>query len=201
MRMVVAFFVLFLHASAGSAAERYFLIVFGSQRPIVNHPNHTHSWATFVRACYDGDTCQPHCMDYFSVSWLACSEQLRVAKPFAEPGKNVDLHDTLDWALADRQRVAYWGPYEIAQELYATAYEGAGTLNSGAVRYKMVDTGRITSRVSNCIHAVSDLATGQPKLRIGTPGWGHSASYLLQRTSIPGSLIGRRRIGSWSAWG
>src|SRR5262249_35989813 len=50
-------------------------------------------------------------------------------------------------------------------------------LECGAVRYKAIDTGFPCDRVSNCIHAISDISGRQAALRIGTAGWGDSGSY------------------------
>ena len=51
-------------------------------------------------------------------------------------------------------------------------------LESGKVQYKAVDSGHSTARVSNCIHALSDVAGGK-RLRVASPGWGEPASYLI----------------------
>jgi hypothetical protein len=47
------------------------------------------------------------------------------------------------------------------------------------VRYKALDTGFPTARVSNCTHVVSDPAEEEPRLRIGTAAWGQAASYFV----------------------
>lgn len=165
--------------AAGVAGEHYFVVVFGSNQRPLKDPRHAHSWAVFVRLCGAGCDLSKYEMEYVTVSWLPCTLEVRLHAARSEPGTNVELHDTIHWALASRQVISYWGPYEILPELYWTAYRGAARLNSGAVRYKAIDSFRSTSRVTNCIHAASELAEGEGRLRIGTPGWGDTASYFI----------------------
>jgi hypothetical protein len=165
--------------ASGWAEEYCFVIVFGSQRPVDKEPQYSHSWGVFIRLYGEGHDLSKYRMEYFTVSWLPCTLQVRVLALFPEPGCNIELHDTIRWALDSGQVIAYWGPYQIVPELYHTAYRRAVLLNSGAVRYKAVESFRNTARVSNCIHALSDLADGHGRLRIGTPAWGHSASYFI----------------------
>jgi hypothetical protein len=178
MRRLVALVILVALPTVSAAEEYYFVTVFGGQRRF-KQPEHSHSWAVFVRLCGEGCDLSKYKMEYFTVSWLPATLEVRTYAVRPEEGVNLELHTTFQWALDDRQIVAYWGPYQITPDFYARAYQGAGLLNSGAVRYKAIDTGYDTSQVSNCIHACSDLADGQPRLRIASPGWGHSASYAI----------------------
>ena len=57
-------------------------------------------------------------------------------------------------------------------------------MTSGEVRYKANDTGYDSARVSNCVHACADVSQGS-RLRVGTPGWGQSASYFVALTYRP----------------
>ena len=88
------------------AMESYYVIVWGAQRPIINQPNHTHSWATFVRVA--GDPAAPgSCrIDSFTVSWLPATLIVRPLKLHPEPGVNLELHRTFAWAINDRLRRA-----------------------------------------------------------------------------------------------
>jgi hypothetical protein len=180
-----------LHPNAARADEAYFVVIFGSQRPIISQPNHTHSFATFIRLT--GDLCQPASaqLEAFTISWLPQTMEVRVFAFRPECGANFDLPTTLNWACDDGQRISFWGPFQIDKCLYDRALWKFGQLNSGSVQYKAVDTGYNSAEVSNCIHAVADVVQG-PRLRIGTPGWGQSASYFLTLTFQPYFLDGGR---------
>ncbi len=169
---------LLLLPRAAAADEAYYMITFGSQMPIYFQANHTHSFAVFVRAHHDGSG-QKCILESFAISWMPQSMQVRVGKLQPEPGVNLDIYTTLNWALCDGQRVSRWGPFLIEKELYDRAVAQQAHLNSGAVRYKTVDTGYTTFRVSNCIHALGDLLYDAPRLRIGTPTWGQAGSYFI----------------------
>lgn len=167
------------------AAEWYFMAVFGSQRPEANRPRYTHSFAAFVRIT--GEPCpgSPHRTDAFTISWLPEDGEVRVVRVLPERGKNFDLHTTLRLMLAEGERVSLWGPYQIQKCLYDRAFAQWRHLESGEVRYKAVDTAYPTARVSNCIHAVSDIAQDAPRLRVLSPGWGEPASFLITHAMLP----------------
>lgn len=167
-----------------TAQESYYVMVFGSQRPVINQPAHTHSWATFVRVTCDparpGATrIEPH-----TISWLAATLVIRPMALHPEPGVNLELHRTLQWAYDDCQRVSVWGPYQVDKCLFDRALIKQSALESGEVRYKANDVGYDSARVSNCVHACADVAQG-PRLRVGQPGWGQSASYFVTLTYRP----------------
>lgn len=175
--------------------ESYYVIVWGSQRPIINQPNHTHSWATFVRVT--GDPAVPGAckIDSFTVSWLPATLIVRPLKLHPEPGVNLDLHRTFAWAINDHQRISMWGPYQIDKCLYDRAVFKHFRLENGEVRYKAADFGYDSYYVCNCIHALADIAEG-PRLRIGQPGWGESASYFITLTYRP-FMIGDTQTHDW----
>lgn len=149
------------------ANESYYLVVFGAQRNFAE-ANYTHTWAVFVRFC--GGQYQ-----YQTISWLPATLQVRIGHRHPEPGVNLDLYATLNWVLCNGMKASMWGPFQIQPELYWKAVEQAGHLSSGEVGYKAVDFGYRTSEVSDCIHAVSDLA-GSPRARVFIPGYGQAAS-------------------------
>ncbi len=165
-------------------SESYYVIVFGSQRPLLNHPAHTHSWATFVRVVEEPKRPETRTVEAHTVSWLAAAAVVRPLALFSEPGMNLDLRATLDWAMNDGQRVSMWGPYQIDQRLFEQALAKKECLESGEVLYKSDDLCRHTAAVSNCVHAVADVADG-PRLRIAQPGWGDSASYFVALSYRP----------------
>ncbi len=180
---------------AAAAGEVYYVIVFGSQRPLLFEANHTHSFAVFARGCVrpDGEVVL---QESFAISWMPQTLEVRVGKLLPEPGVNLDIHTTLKWALGDGQRVSRWGPFEISPELYGRAVEQRAHLESGAVRYKAVDTGFPTDRVSNCIHALTDLEREGWRVRIGTATWGQSASYFIT-LSLGRHLVNPLQTHEW----
>jgi hypothetical protein len=189
MRRTVILWAVLLLTMAGAApapaAEWYFLAVFGSQLPEVNRAKYTHSFAVIVRVT--GELCpgSPHRTDAVTISWLSTDGEVRVARALPELGKNSDLHTTLRLVLGKGERVSMWGPYQIQKSLYDRAFAQWRRLESGEVWYKAVDTGYPTARVSNCIHALSDIVEDAPRLRVLSPGWGEPASYLITREMLP----------------
>jgi hypothetical protein len=167
---------LFLGLAVPARADTCYMTVFGSQQT-PNRPAHAHSFAAFVRVACGPEG--PQCVEQFAISWLPASLDIDVWALRPECGTNLDLHATLRWVLSDEARVSMWGPFEIKEELYERARHQANRLESGTVRYKAVDTGYPTERVTNCIHAIGDLTMREPRIRIGRPLWGESASYML----------------------
>jgi hypothetical protein len=153
--------------------------MFGSQRVPAN-PNYSHSFATFVKVtCPEGGpNPREQRLEAHTISWLPANLKVRVNALLPESGHNFDLPETLDFANSTCQRVSMWGPYPIDPELYCRALRRKAELEGGSIRYKAVDTGYKSDRVSNCIHAISTIVEG-PKLRIASPGWGESASYFI----------------------
>ncbi len=148
----------FAWAPAAQAEERYYVIIFSSQST-PRLPRYTHTWATFVRACVEGeDPCQYRISEAFTISWLPADLEVRSLRLRAEPGVNLDLESTLAYVL-ERERVSEWGPFRIEPRIYEAAVQRKAQLESGAVKYKAIDPNRgpRTQTVSDCIHGVSDL--------------------------------------------
>jgi hypothetical protein len=177
-------------AGKASAQERYYMLIFGSQRT-PPEPRYSHSFAYFVRVTADGPTC---IQEVHHISWLPRTLDIRLlAHP--ECGVNLPIHDTLKLVLSEQQRVSLWGPYEINCELYRKAIRQVALLESGKVLYKAVDTGYRSDHASNCIHAISSIVEG-PKLRVGSPGWGEMASWFITREMKPW-IINPERTHDW----
>jgi hypothetical protein len=194
-RLYPSLAVLFLLACGGRAsAHDYYVMVFASQRdgPSLNY---SHTWATFVKATrtLEGG----HILEAHTISWLPANGMIRVAALLPEPGRNFDLVSTLNWARDSGQRIFMWGPYQINPDLFARALAQKRLLESGTVRYKAIDTGRRSDRVSNCIHAVASVAEGN-RLRVTSMQWGETASALVARELQPG-LINPGQTYDWVA--
>ena len=180
-----------------TAQEAYYMAVFAYDGP-GDRARDAHTFATFAKARWcDG----AWLVDSFTISWLPCNGVVHPGRVLPEAGHNFDLATTLRMAYAAGNRVSMWGPYQIQLELYQRALAQKARLESGAVTYKAVDTGWPDSRVSNCIHAVSDVAGQSPPLRLASPAWGDTASYLTTLHLLPW-VINPCRLHDWvfQAW-
>ena len=86
-----------------AAAERYYVLIFGSQSQ-PKRLRYTHTWATFVRAVGEGPDPSGHALYIHTISWLPQTLEVRVWSPFPEPGVNLDLYQTLDAVAAHGER-------------------------------------------------------------------------------------------------
>ncbi len=166
-------------APPAHAGEDYFLLVFGAQRT-PNDPDYAHSFATFVRACWEGDGPCPTNprLEHHTISWLPVSGVCRTLALHPECGRLYGLHETICWCRRNDMRVSVWGAHRMEPVLYRRALRQMALLDSGAVRYKANDMGYRNDEVTNCIHAISALSEGY-RLRVGSPGWGETASYYI----------------------
>jgi hypothetical protein len=143
-------------------ADRYFLLVFGSQSN-PKRPKYTHTWATIVKATPDKNDSEKFDLSSHTISWLPRTLNVRVLALRAECGVNLSLKQTLNTVMGNGECVAMWGPYEIdpvvAPQIYDKFLRQITRLNSGSVLYKAVDPdyGSPATYISNCIHAVTDL--------------------------------------------
>ena len=183
-------------AGSGQASEAYFMIVFSVQKQSINRVCYSHSFATFIRACGEGDRLECYRLETYTISWVPRTLDVHVYHLLPEPGTNLDLPNSLKLAYDRGLAVSMWGPYQIDKDLFDRALEQKARLESGAVRYKAIDTGYPTERVSNCIHAISDLSRPEGRLRIGTPTWGESASYFIT-LSLGAWIIQPHEIHEW----
>ena len=190
-----ALLALLLAAGAARAEDFYYVAVFASQT-IPAYPNYSHTFAVFVKASAEGEHPATGTVDEcFCISWLPANLKVRTRALAPEDGHNFGLHETIDNALANEERVSVWGPYRTNKTLYDNARRQVQVLESGAVRYKAIDSGRRTDHVSNCIHAVSSCAEGH-RLRILSPGFGQTASWAVTQSFRP-FLINTDETHEW----
>jgi hypothetical protein len=164
-------------ASPLKAGEAYFLLMFSSQStPVI--PKETHSFATFVRAKWDGNGPCPLNAKYekYTISWLPANRKVRTIALSAEPGHNFDLDESISIARNNHQRVSAWGPYEIKAELFERALARKTELEKGNIKYKAMNGGNRNPQVVNCIHAISGLVE-RPGPHLPLHGLGDAASY------------------------
>jgi hypothetical protein len=195
--MVAALALLARLAPGSQAAESYYVVIFAAQQHDgTNHAHIAHSFGTFVKLTW-ADQCHPAPrMEAFTISWLPQTMDVHLWRVLPEPGVNVDLPASLALAQRQCQCVSMWGPYEIQPCLYERALARKAELESGHVRYKALDTGFPTARVTNCIHALSDIAFDTKRLRLGTPSWGDPASFFIVQ-SFRHWIIAEERTHDW----
>ena len=86
-------------------AEFYYVMVFGSQSQ-PKQLRYTHTWATFIKATGEGADPNGYALESNTISWLPETLDVKVWRPWAEPGVNLDLYQTLQtvYAIPRRKR-------------------------------------------------------------------------------------------------
>ncbi len=174
---------------------RYYFLLFGGQSsPFV--PRTGHTWATWVKATPTG--AGPLMLESTTISWLPTDGRVRPWKLRTEAGRNWSLDETLVIMARVNSRVSMWGPYEVDATRYGLALQQAARLESGAVRFRTLDSLGRNRDVSHCVHAVSyaDPAVSryrQPVLRVGEPG----TSKLADKYLRSGALVGGAATHDW----
>jgi hypothetical protein len=142
---------------------RYYAIVFAYQDARAR-PQKTHTFATFVKLSLEDRPGALPIVEQHTISWLPCnfaSTYHLTIRPSA--GKNHSLQETMYFAARQCLPVCHWGPYEIDECLYGRARNQIDFLNSGCVRYKLLEPIRRirayhhTGGALHCTHAVTDL--------------------------------------------
>jgi ABC-type phosphate/phosphonate transport system substrate-binding protein len=136
----------------------YYLCVFAFDS-VPRHAQYSHTFATFIKS--SGGSVEAH-----TLSWLPNNKRIAVARTQSEPGMNLDLHQTLQFARGLCARVYQWGPYRIRPELYERSLRQLERLNSGRIQYKALDGAWRPDAASNCVHAVSDIDTDDGYLTV-----------------------------------
>ncbi|MDB5310458.1 MAG: hypothetical protein JWO38_4660 [Gemmataceae bacterium] len=178
--------------------ERFYVIVFGSETtPRV--PRYTHSWATFVRVT-DRPGCEPD-VEAHTISWMPATLDIRPWRFRIEPGSNLELHQTVKYALATGEHVDQWGPYESRPELYYRAAVQKEFLEGGGMGYQCVDTvgeaGR-TGRGCDCIHGITDMDPQYTRARYRLIRFGTAASrFIAGELGRRDMLIGPDQTHDW----
>ena len=95
---------------------------------------------------------------------------------------------------ANNARVSMWGPFEVTEERYRRACEQAARLESGAVRFRSLDSFGRNRDVVHCVHAVTfaDPTVSryrQPVLRVGEPGTSGLAELYLRDGAFVGGAV------------
>lgn len=170
------------------AEPRYYFILFGGQSvPFV--PRTAHTWATFVKATPAADGTVS--LEPVTISWLPAEGPVRPLHLRASEGKNYSLEETFAIAAQNNARVSMWGPFETDATRYALAVQQAATLNSGAVKFRSLDSLGRNRSVMHCVHAVTFADPNlqwlrQPVLRVGEP----DTSKLAGKYAASGAFVG-----------
>jgi len=137
--------------------ERFYLLVFGSEStPKV--PRRTHTWATVVKTV-EAPGSGPQVAEVHTISWMPATLDIHPWRFTPEPGRNLELHETIRMALGFREHIAMWGPYEIYPRGYRRFLMQKAYMESGQVGYQCIDTVGEGAKGSgcDCIHAVTDM--------------------------------------------
>jgi hypothetical protein len=183
----VFFVVSALSPGRARGEERHYVMIFGSQ----SSPKllrYTHTWATFIRVVGEGDDPNGYQVYQHTISWLPATLDVRVFRPWPEPGVNLDLYATLDAVSRNGEGVTMWGPFEMRQEVYERSLRVKAILDSGVAQYRAIDSPR-DLLISDCIHAVAavdpDFGRGHyPLIRIGKPASRYIARQVMMRSRI-----------------
>ena len=175
--------------------SRYFFILYGGQS-LPYKPRTAHTWATFVKSAPDPDGVVR--VESFTISWLPETGEVKPWKCRAETGKNHTLAETFAIAAENKDRVSMWGPFEIDATRYEMAVAHAALLESGAVRYRAIDSFTRNIWVEHCVHAITYAdpvlkQKVQPVLQVGEPG----TSRLAARYLNSGAFVGGATTHDW----
>jgi hypothetical protein len=139
-----------------ATGEHFYMMIFSAQRAW-NVPKYTHTFATFVKAGGQPEPDKEHPFESHTISWLATRKKVCLFRLWPEPGLNLDLATSLEWALSVQSRISMWGPFQIQKGLFDKALIQKARLESGAVQYKVFDPGYRHHTASSCIHGVCDI--------------------------------------------
>jgi hypothetical protein len=142
------------------AQDRHYVWIFSSQS-VPKLPRYTHTWAEFAHI---PGGCGPRPFHAFAISWMPATLNIRTYALLPEPGVNLDLQTTLRFVQNEGERISVWGPFEISACLYERAAKQKNRVESGAVRYRAIDPLIRHNDISDCVHAVSDIAPDQSRL-------------------------------------
>ena len=177
--------------------ERYYILIFGSETtPRV--PRYTHTWATVVKTV-EAPGCAPQVAEVHTISWMPADLNIQPWRFTPEPGRNLELHETVRMALGFREHVALWGPYEIQPQLYRRFLLQKAFPESGQVGYQCIDTLGEGADGSgcDCIHALTDM---DPELDRGyypLSRFGEAGSRFIVRQLFERDLLVTEDTHSW----
>ena len=155
LRAAAFFFALLLATPGGKArgGEFYYIMVFGSQTS-PKLLRYTHTWATFIRAVGEGTDPSSYALEAHTISWFPRTLDIRVLRPWPEPGANLDLYQTLAVVHSQGEQVTMWGPFLLDKAVYDRSLWVRQVFESGIAQYRAI-SGPGNLLISDCIHAVA----------------------------------------------
>lgn len=166
---------------------RYYFILFGGQsQPF--QPRSGHTWATYVKVAPTATgTLQ---VEAHTISWLPADGQVEPFRLRRVPGRNYPLEETFALYPPGDGRMSRWGPYEIDAERYCLALEQIQRLESGVVRYRVLDSLGRDQTVCHCVHAVTYADPVmkhriQPVIQVGERGTSKLAARYMRAGAFP----------------
>ncbi len=157
-----------------SSQDRYYMLVFAAQAE-PNVVRRSHTCALFVHVGAPVKEATQRQLETHCISWMPKSMVIQPLHMIPEPGVNLNLNSTLDWARSVHARVSMWGPFAIRKDLYEKAVARQKKLESGVIEYLCMDRRYRGELATNCIHAVTDFDHNSPSLDTGT-AYGKAAS-------------------------
>lgn len=184
--------------AAAKAEDLYFMTVYGAQRPIINLPQYTHTWATFVRLSGPGPDPRAYTAQAITISWMPATLVIRPLSLRPEKGVNLTLEKTVAWCEESRMEIAQFGPYQIKPELFNLAFRRYAVLESGEMTYLASDlfSAKWLGETTNCIYAVLDIDGRDPAFRPLTLGFGFIGSAFVARR-LSQYIVDRNQTHSW----
>jgi hypothetical protein len=175
---------------APPAWEHYYILVWASQR-VPRTPAYSHSFATVVHTTEPAPG-QVTILDVHTISWLPATLDIRSFARDTEPGVNLTLMETLEYAHRNGERVSLWGPYECRASLYQRFLVQKNFMETSGVGYQCVDNwgeAAHTGDGCDCIHSFTDSdpefgRENYPLIWFGDAGSEHLAHRLRERHSI-----------------
>jgi hypothetical protein len=165
--------------AADPTTAQYHVVIFGGHQDSLK-PYTGHTWATFTRTTTKPDgslQVEPVTISWMPTDLLAHRHVLR-----ATTGVNLSLEQTFNWFCGPRCKLSTFGPYEIQPCLYEGARVQVANLESGCVRYRVLDR---EPGIEHCIHAVTHTdanweKTANPAITNGGLGTRRVAKALLE---------------------
>ncbi|MCE9566289.1 MAG: hypothetical protein K8U57_30060 [Planctomycetes bacterium] len=167
-------------AATGGQPRYYFTLFAGESVPF--RPRTAHTWGTYVKVTPllgGGESVEP-----ITISWLPADANVQPYRLRPVAGRNWTLPETLDIMARNNARVSRWGPYEVDANRFELAKKQAAFLESGAARYRSIDSFNMNDHVVNCVHALTHAGPNvrkyiQPVIRVGEPGTSRLAKLYL----------------------
>ncbi len=150
----------------------YYFTLFGGASVPFRHRT-AHTWVTFAKVTPTGDGTV--IVEPKTISWLPADADVRPHRLRPVEGHNFTLDETFAIMARHNSQVSMWGPFEIDAGRYEALAAQAGFLESGAVRYRTLDSLGRSRTIEHCVHAFTHAdpvlqSRIQPVLRVGEPG-------------------------------